>query len=234
MDLRRACTATVLAIAAPMFAQNYDRSEAAGGPFSRVAVLNAPFSADAITRFRESLPDGTVREHELTARYYRNARGVVRAELETPWGPYVVLEIPRPADSGGHASYVLDPKTRTYRNGLHLIATALFNGEGRIALPVARGCFQVAPPVLAGASDSDRLRAVNAETAPDLALTITSHRLDHIGSVDYQVVNIQREEPPAELFELPKDFTLVSGSADDPMIAFAPWQSSHRCEPLSR
>src|SRR5271167_3775554 len=44
---------TIVALAAPANAQ---ANRAAGGPFARTAVLNAPFSADATTIFRETLP----------------------------------------------------------------------------------------------------------------------------------------------------------------------------------
>ena len=62
-------------LAAPANGQQYDRSVAAGGPFSDVPILNAPFSAEARTTVRQALPDGAVREHTVTARYYRNSQG---------------------------------------------------------------------------------------------------------------------------------------------------------------
>jgi hypothetical protein len=144
--------AIVAALAAPANGQRYDTSIPAGGPFSRVPVLNAPFAAEATTRIREPLPDRTARVHTVTARYYRDSRGRVRAELDTPWGPYVIL------DTGDRltpiqerpAFYVLDPAKRTYRIGNSLVATGLFNGEGRVALPVGKVCFQNARPLLRG------------------------------------------------------------------------------------
>jgi len=75
-----------LAFSAPTHSQHYDASEPGGGPFSRVAVPNAPFSADAITKVRETLPDRSVREQTVTAHYYRDSQGRVRAELDTLWG----------------------------------------------------------------------------------------------------------------------------------------------------
>jgi len=49
-----------------------------------------------------------------------------------------------------------------------------------------------------------------------------------------QVTNIRRDEPPAELFEVPTDYMLVTGSHDDPLVSFAPWQSPPACKPLTR
>jgi hypothetical protein len=65
---------------------------------------------------------------------------------------------------------------------------------------------------------------VNAQVSPDLGVVISSHRADQIGSVDYQLTNIRRDEPRAELFVVPPDYTLVQGSHDDPVIMLRPWQ----------
>jgi hypothetical protein len=158
----------------------------------------------------------------------------VRAELDTPWGPYVMLAIPGTQNfRNGVAFYRVDPATRTYRIAGHFIAVHLFNGEGRVVLPVGKACFQHWHPV-GGASKAERLRAVNAEVSPDLGIVTASHRSDKIASVDYQVTNIQRDEPPADLFEVPTDYMLVTGSHDDPLVTFAPWQSPPACKPLTR
>lgn len=147
-------------------------------------------------------------------------------------GPYVVLEIPGIPIPGRASFYVLDPARRTYRIATHHIAVHLFNGEGRVALPVGRVCFQIAPPVVAGVSDVERLRAVSARLSPDLGIVIESHRSDEIVGADYEVRNIRREDPPADLFELPPDYTFVRGSHDDPLVGFAPWQSPPSCKPI--
>jgi hypothetical protein len=228
--------AIIAVLAAPANGQQYDRSVAAGGPFSRVPVLNAPFSAEARTTVRQALSDGTVREHTLTARYYRDSQGHVRAELDTPWGPYVILNAEIHTPDFDVRFVRLDPAKRTYRTGPGRFFTALmFNGEGRVALPVGKACFQHTPPVVADVSDDERLQAVNARVSPDLGIVIESHRSDAI-AVDYAVTNIRRAEPPAELFEVPTDYTLVSGSLpDDPLVTFAPWrQSAPACKPLTR
>lgn len=230
----------IVTLAAPAYGQHYDGSIPAGGPFSNVAVRNAPFSADAITKVREVLPDGSSKQENVTAHYYRDSDGRVRAELETPWGAYVVVRSffrdgePVPGPTERMATWVLDPATRTYRVAASFVGPTLFNGEGRVALPVAKACFQTAPPVVAYSLEAERLRAVGARVASDLGVVIESHRSDSVGSVDYELTNIRREEPPATLFEVPADYTLVAGSSDDPLVSFAPWQAKHSCEPLSR
>jgi hypothetical protein len=221
--------AIVAALAAPASGQDFARL---GGPFSRVVVLNAPFSAEATTRVQELSPDGTARLHTVTARYYRDSQGQVRAEVDTPWGPYVVVASPGPERV---EFYVLDPTKRTYRIAAFGFATQLFNGEAGVPLPVGKVCFQYPLRVAAGVSDAERLRAVNARVSPDLGIVTASHHSGDIGSVDYELTNIRREEPPTELFDVPTDYTVVHGSLpDDPLVTFAPWQSPPACKPLTR
>jgi hypothetical protein len=199
--------AIVAALAAPANGQDYARL---GGPFARVLVLNAPFSAEATTRVQEVSPDGTARLHTVTARYYRDSQGQVRAEVDTPWGPYVVVASQGPERV---EFYVLDLSKRTYRSAAYGIAADLFNGEDGVALPIGKVCFEYPPHVVAGVSDAERLRAVNAQVSPDLGIVTASHRFDEITSVDskatnirrsvdYELTNIRREEPPAKLFEV--------------------------------
>jgi hypothetical protein len=205
----------------------------AGGPFTATPVTNAPFSADAITKVR--VADGTAHEYTVTARYYRNSQGWIRAEVDTPSGPYILLDLGPGLTADGHwrgPGYRLDPAKRTYRLAGGVIDRSVFNGEGRAALPLGNACFQSVRRV-AGESDAERLEAVHAQVAPDLGIVVASHRADAIASVDYKVTNIRREEPPATLFEVPADYTLVAqGSRENPIVVFAPWQSPPACKPV--
>jgi hypothetical protein len=227
--------AALMAVRPAIGQQQYDRSIPVGGPFSRIAVLNSPFSADATTSIRMLLPDGTARVETLTARYYRDSQGRVRAELDTPWGPYIVVEMLSSEAVEAVPFYRLDPgKRTTYRTFPgYSYAARLFNGEGRIALPVARICFQYAPPVLANASDDERLHAVNAQISPDLGIVTASHRSDGIGVIDYQVTNIRRDEPPPNLFQV-ENYTFVNGTHANELIASAPWHLPPSCGPARR
>ncbi len=222
----------------PASAQHDDMSIPAGGPFSRDAVLNAPFAADATTHIIMRLPDGRAGEYTVTARYYRDSQGRVRAEMDTPEGPYGVLEIPPGKYTRDHVPfYVFDVARRTYRPGPGIFRVArLFNGETRVAIPAkqqnpawARFCFQIAPPVTADASDEERLKAVDAQMAPDLGIVIASHRADVIGSVDYRMTNIRRGEPSADLFDVLTTYSFVN----EP-LATAPWQSPPACGPIKK
>jgi hypothetical protein len=224
--------AIVAALAAPANGQDFAFARL-GGPFTRVVVLNAPFSAEATTRIQELPPDGTARLHTSTAHYYRDSQGRVRAEVDTPWGPYVIVASPGPERV---EFYVLVPTKRTYRIASYGFAAQLFNGEGGVPLPVGKVCFQYPSRVAAGVSDAERLRAVNAQVSPDLGIVTASHRSDDIRIVDYEVTNIRRAEPPAKLFEVPTDYTFVSvgGAREDPLVIFSPWQSPPACKPVKR
>ncbi len=223
---RAAATWLLLAIVSvPAYGRQHEASEPDGGPFTRAAVLDAPFSANAITRVRETLPDGTIRDVTLNARYYRDSLGRVRAELDTAWGPQVVLWIPG-ADRG--AFYAVDPASQTYRLAGHFLATALFNGEGRIALPVGKALYRYACPVLDG-SGRERLAAVHAEVSPDLHVVVASHRFDHFGSVDLALTDVNREEPPSFLFEVPQHLAIADDTAGNPLAVFEPWDPARSC-----
>jgi len=223
----------IAALAAPATAQT--SSLPAGGPFTATPITNAPLSAEAITKIRAA--DGTNAEYTVTARYYRNAQGWIRAEVDTPSGPYILLDLGPGLTPDGHwrgPHYRLDTVTKTYRVAGGTIERSVFNGEGRAALPLGNACFQRIRSV-AGESPAERLLAVHAEVAPDLGIVIASHRADNIAAVDYQLTNIRREEPRATLYEVPSDYTFIEhGSRNNPIIAFAPWQSPPACKPIHR
>ena len=61
--------AIVAAFTTSASAQYSEMPIQAGGPFSRDAVLNAPFLADATTTIRKQLPDGSTRDYQVTSRY---------------------------------------------------------------------------------------------------------------------------------------------------------------------
>jgi hypothetical protein len=224
MSLTGILVLSVMTLSTAVQAQDDGDLRPAGGPFSAV-VLNAPFSAQAVTRVTEPLPNGAVRKETVKATLIRDSQGRVRAELDTPSGPYVVLWIPGPERG---TFYRLDPATQTYRYMAGTFAAHLFNGEGRVALPLGNACFRLAPPV-AGTSATERLTAVNAEMSPDLGLVIASHRSDQIGSIDYELKNVRRDELPAELFDIPASYTFVRGSKDDLLIEFIPWNAKPFC-----
>ena len=58
------------------------------------------------------------------------------------------------------------------------------------------------------------MRAIEVVTerwySPELKITVESRRTDpRLGDVVYRVVSLVRAEPPADLFEIPADYTVV-------------------------
>jgi hypothetical protein len=97
-------------------------SESLGGPLTGPPVLDAPFSADAITTVRLRWIDGSRLEQSTAARFYRDREGRVRVEHEMPAPPSGASMAERhlrtvvdqhPGDGGVHT---LDPLTRTARS----------------------------------------------------------------------------------------------------------------------
>jgi hypothetical protein len=69
----------------------------------------------------------------------------------------------------------------------------------------------------------DRVPSRERSRSQWTGVVISSHRTDHIGSVDYKLANIRRDEPPVELFTVPPDYTFVRGSHDDPGMVLRQW-----------
>lgn len=223
--------ATLLILSSTARAQESPRL---GGPFSRDIVAGAPFSAVATTTVRDVYPDGTTKERAVVARYFRSSQGQVRAEVDTDWGPYVVVAS---ADPVPREVYVLDPVKRTYMTTMGVwFAEVLFNGEAGVALPAGKHCFEYGPFVAQGATASERLRAVAADVSPDIGLVRSSHRDDDISlgefsvgrakrTLDYALTHIRLEEPASGLFVVPSDYTPDYGRSGVPLVRWTHRQS---------
>jgi hypothetical protein len=92
---------------------------------SRVAVEGkvtpgAPYSAEAVNESTQTLADGNRIVQKSVTRVYRDGEGRTRREEVTETGDVVSVSI---VDPVAHASFVLDPKTRTAYRGSMLLAT---------------------------------------------------------------------------------------------------------------
>lgn len=114
----------------------------AGGPLTGPAVLDAPFSADATTTVRQTLPDGTRVERTGIARYFRDRTGRVRIEHmiagldplnSVPKGQIRTIIAPDPK---GRAVYTLDDATRTANLSPRFMYDLAVGGGGSYALPL--------------------------------------------------------------------------------------------------
>jgi len=113
-----------------------------GGPFSGRIVRGVPFSAEARTTVRQTLPDGRQVERIGIARYYRDGAGRVRVEhvvsgldpLNTSAkGQVRTIIDPDPGDT---AVYTLDDRTRTANLSLRFMYDQAVGGGGSYALPI--------------------------------------------------------------------------------------------------
>ena len=94
-----------------------------GGLFNP-AVTGAPYSADEVTQFSQTLGDGTHIQRETKVAVYRDAQGRVRRETLTE----IIV-----ADPVAHVSYALDPKTKTARRMGVMLAAERAAAEAREA-----------------------------------------------------------------------------------------------------
>jgi hypothetical protein len=178
-----------------------------GGPFSREAVTNAPFSADVITAVCRTRPDGTRVDEQVTGRYYRDSAGRVRVEQTVPDAPagnagrqtFVVID-PQPGDS---RAYILDATARDIRIIPRSAVAEVFNGGNSIGVPRSTGSFDVFRP--RGWADID------TETSEELKIVARSRYSDsRRGEIEYHLTNIDRGEPAADLFVVPSGYRLTT------------------------
>ena len=194
------------------------------------AVVNAPFSADTMTEITQQLADGNEIAVRTTGSIARDRRGRVRRE-QTLTG----LGVPAPADAVrivtitdpvAHELYRLDeirriawrsrlppPRERPVERPPQGLPQSLrteqlppmqFNGvkgEGtRTVLVLPAGTIGNRRPI----------EVVNERWfSPDLRIVLSTRRFDpRFGEVTFRLDNIRRADPPAELFEIPADFTV--------------------------
>jgi hypothetical protein len=117
------------------------------GPFSRTAVVGAPFSAVATTVVIRRNPDGTRVQLMGTWRVYRDSNGRVRVDWVAPaprgqagagtsTQKMSVLKLGDGRDEGGHPLvYIVDSVRRTFRALGGMSAGTFFNAETTFAIP---------------------------------------------------------------------------------------------------
>jgi hypothetical protein len=200
-------------------------------------VLGVPFRAEATTETSLVLADGNRIERQSTSTIARDGRGRVRRESPLPslgpLGPAPEVTIVTIADPSQRLLYFLDlerksarrvelpprtatgpdgvgppwpgrsgrgPQVRTEPMGTKLVAGLMAEGT-RTTMTIPAGAL-------------GNVNAIEVVTvrwfSPDLRIVLSSHRTDPLsGDVVFTVVNLVRGEPPADLFEVPADFTMT-------------------------
>ena len=110
-------------------------------------------------------------------------------------------EAPAPA---GHTKTVIKPATKTENLGKRMVEGIECEGERAVTT------------MPAGTIGNDRPIETANETwySPELKTMILSKRSDpRFGESTYSVININRSEPDAELFQPPSDYTFIDGDS---------------------
>jgi hypothetical protein len=213
------------------------REHGRGGILVPTPVLDSPFSGEAVTTWRPASGSG-IREVRSTARYYRDRAGRVRVEqtFVAPTrgqSPQQVVVTPDPSQRW---AYLLDPVART---ATRMSRSYAAGGSVHLLLPVSTTCIisffrpGLHVPIeeeLLGERSMDGVRVEgtrvrgmlhvelgHGETVDEswisreLNLEMYARSEDgEIGVVEHRVTPISRAEPPAELFEVPAGYTMVT------------------------
>ena len=209
-------------------------------PIEVTAVKNAPFSAQAVTEFTQTLGDGNRIERRYESSVARDSRGRTRREEEIALiGPLAAANAtPRlvtilDPDSG--ASYTLDDERRVaYRNiragGKKLIELEKLETKLNAAGGGEQGSVQdlgvrtiegvraqgtrTTTTIAAGAIGNFQPINIVSERwfSPELQMPVLVTRRDpRNGDTTYRLTNIQRSEQPDALFMVPSWYELVNG-----------------------
>jgi hypothetical protein len=205
---------------------------------SNKVVQGAPYSAQAVTQFTQTLADGNHIQRTNTASIARDSQG--RTRTERSFGTIGALSAGRGGartvviyDPVASMSYVLDPDSRTARS--MQISAARPGLAGANARPqrslssakteelgtqmiqgVSAQGKRITHSILAGQEGNEKEIDIVTETwySPELQVVVTSKTSDpRFGESQYQLNSITRTEPDAALFAVPSDYTLREGRA---------------------
>jgi hypothetical protein len=191
-------------------------------------VLNAPYSAEAVTEVIQILADGNRIEQRTSAIVARDSRGRTRREQHgIALGALV-------AQGGSPIVTITDPTTGTHLNLNHDLKVArrsqsignshprLSSGAGgQVAGDAGFATTEPSPEVRTrklGTREVEGVRVEGTETtvtirerwySPELKVVVMTRRTDpRFGETRFRLTNIVRGEPPAHLFEVPSDFRI--------------------------
>ena len=200
---------------------------------SHKVVAGAPYSAQAVTQFTQTLSNGDHIQRTTTASMARDSQGRTRTErtfgaigaLSAQGGGARTVMIFDPVAS---KSYVLDAQSHTARSTT--IAARPANTEARTSRGLASAKTEdlgtqviqgisaqgkrVTRGIPAGQEGNEKEIDVVTETwfSPDLQVLVMSKTSDpRFGESTYQLNAITRAEPDPSLFAVPSDYTVKEG-----------------------
>jgi len=205
-------------------------------------VKGAPYSAQAVTQFTQTLADGSHIQRTNTASVARDSEGRTRRE-ETigAIGPLSTAGNARKTvfihDPVAGASYVLDPATRTARQGPERPLPPNPRDASEAQPRMRHGDFaehsaqiktedlgtqtmegltvqgkRITRTIPAGQIGNEHALQIVTETwhSPDLQATVMSKTDDpRVGETVYRLTSVTRAEPDASLFQVPADYKVT-------------------------
>jgi hypothetical protein len=202
---------------------------------SNKVVQGAPYSAQAVTQFTQTLADGNHIQRTTTASVARDSQG--RTRTERSFGAIGALSARGASktvviyDPVASMSYVLDPESRTARSK-QIAAARLGSVNENARLPrslmsaktedlgtqaiqgVSAQGKRITRTILAGQEGNEKEIDIVTETwySPDLQVVVMSKTSDpRYGESVYQLNSITRTEPDPALFAVPSDYTVKEG-----------------------
>src|ERR1700733_10741788 len=204
---------------------------------SNKVVQGAPYSAQAVTQFTQTLANGDHIQRNTTASIARDSQG--RTRVDRSLAAVGALS----ATAGGHdraimihdpvagMSYALDPASRTARSmSIPAARTGSANAHGRpersqasaktedLGTQVMQGVSaqgkRVTRAIPAGKEGNEKEIDIVSETwySPDLQVVVMSKTSDpRFGETVYQLNAITRTEPDPSLFVVPSDYAMTAG-----------------------
>jgi len=211
-----------------------------GGMHGGKVVTGAPFTATAITQSAHTLADGTKITNKSQVTLYRDGQGRFRKEGSMPpFGdvaesqPHSFIVIHDPVAS---KVYILNPDKKVVR----VMTNPGRDRKGGKDVPDFDGANESNPPnvtkeslgtqtinglsaqgtrfthvIPVGAIGNDKPITITREVwySSDLQMVVQSKHSDpRFGDSSYSLTNIQRTEPPANLFTVPSDYTIKQGN----------------------
>jgi hypothetical protein len=207
---------------------------------SHKVVSGAPYSAQAVTVFTQTLANGDHIQRTTTASVARDSQGRTRTDRS-------LAAVGALASSGGEAraivihdpvagmSYALDPASHTARS-TQIPAARTGSGAANAEGPGHAGRWQaslktedlgtqtiqnvsaqgtrVTRVIPAGKEGNEKEIDIVTETwySPDLQVAVMSKTSDpRFGESTYQLNSISRAEPDPALFAVPSDYTVKAG-----------------------
>ena len=200
-------------------------------------VTGAPYSADVTTEIVQVLADGNRIERRSTSSVARDSQGRVRRTQQLaaigPLLPRGDVEIVTINDPVARVHYSLDtnrkvatqlPMMFTKKLEAPPVATAHVGSQPRDVRTETLGTRNIdgitaegtrsVVTIAAGAIGNQAPIEIVSERwfSPELQTVVLSRRNDpRFGETTFRLENIDRSEPPAELFEIPSDFTVQAG-----------------------